>query len=105
MVSWLPWGKFLLVADCVKVEDDAHGFLFRDFVTSNGQFGLLDNWLRAIKDLYYIHQHQLEPIADMNARADLLCELNVARSVENVCHTSIVQNAWNRGQNLSVHGT
>ncbi|KAI9021301.1 carbonic anhydrase [Hyaloraphidium curvatum] len=68
------------------------------------QYGLLDNWLRAIKDLYYIHHHQLEPIPDFSARADLLCELNVARSVENVCHTSIVQNAWSRGQKLSVHG-
>ncbi|KXS20577.1 carbonic anhydrase [Gonapodya prolifera JEL478] len=70
----------------------------------NQQFGLLDNWLRSIKDLYYVHQHQLETIDDIKARGDLLCELNVARSVENVCYTSIVQNAWAKGWEVNVHG-
>ncbi len=70
----------------------------------NRQLGLIDNWLRHIKDVYSRHREELEAIADPAARADRLCELNVVEQVRNVCHTTIVQNAWARGQALAVHG-
>jgi carbonic anhydrase len=70
----------------------------------NDQFGLIDNWLRNIKDIYAQNKPELEQIKDPNARNDRLCELNVLAQVKNVCHTTIVQNAWGRSQNLAVHG-
>ncbi|SDU39236.1 carbonic anhydrase [Pseudomonas pohangensis] len=70
---------------------------------SHNELGLIDNWLRAIKALYHQSREQFEGL-DEEARVDLLCELNVQRQVRNVCHTTIVQNAWKRNQQLSVHG-
>ncbi|MVW75019.1 carbonate dehydratase [Pseudomonas xionganensis] len=67
------------------------------------ELGLIDNWLRALKALYHQHREQFVGL-EADARVDLLCELNVQRQVRNVCHTTIVQNAWNRGQPLAVHG-
>ena len=67
------------------------------------ELGLIDNWLRALKALYHQHREQFVGLDD-EARVNLLCELNVQRQVRNVCHTTIVQNAWHRGQDLSVHG-
>ncbi|PID54875.1 MAG: carbonate dehydratase [Gammaproteobacteria bacterium] len=66
--------------------------------------GLIDNWLRHIKDVMHAHEQELTDIADMDQRVDRLCELNVIEQVNNVCCTTIVQNAWQRGQELSVHG-
>jgi carbonic anhydrase len=66
--------------------------------------GLIDNWLRHIRDVHMIHRDELAAIADPGARANRLCELNVAAQVANVCHTTIVQDAWRRGQPLAVHG-
>ncbi|WP_426414811.1 carbonate dehydratase [Aestuariirhabdus sp. LZHN29] len=68
------------------------------------ELGLIDNWLRVIRDIYHQHHDRFEMLSDDEARADLLCELNVIEQVGNVCHTNIVQNAWRRGQDLSVHG-
>ena len=65
--------------------------------------GLIDNWLRDVKDLYEKNRTRLE-LLDEEARIDRLCELNVAHQVANVCYTTIVQRAWRRGQPLSVHG-
>ena len=70
----------------------------------NDQFGLIDNWLRHIKDNYARHKKELDAIADPKERGDRLCELNVVEQVKNVCHTTIVQNAWATGRPLSVHG-
>lgn len=70
----------------------------------NQEHGLIDNWLRHIKDIYRIHQKRLEELPEGQARLDLLCELNVIEQVANVCHTSIVQNAWKNGQEVAVHG-
>ena len=70
---------------------------------SHEEYGLIDNWLRALKALYHLHRKQFTGLTD-EQRVDLLCELNVQRQVRNVCHTTIVQNAWKRGQSLSVHG-
>jgi carbonic anhydrase len=66
--------------------------------------GLIDNWLRNIKDVQYVHQAHLESLPGDQARIDRLCELNVMAQVANVCHTTIAQNAWSRGQQLEVHG-
>ncbi len=66
--------------------------------------GLIDNWLRHIRDVYLVNRAELDAIADADAREDRLCELNVAAQVANVCHTTIVQGAWTRGQELTVHG-
>lgn len=66
--------------------------------------GLVDNWLRHIRDIYSKYEHVLNLIADETRRIEKLCELNVIEQVANVCHTTIVQEAWKRGQELAVHG-
>ena len=66
--------------------------------------GLIDNWLRHIGDVHARHCRELDAIGDEEARADRLCELNVAAQVENVCRTTIVQAAWQQGRPLVVHG-
>ncbi len=71
---------------------------------SNKQFGLIDNWLRHIKDVYRLHAKTLDAIDDEETRCDRLVELNVVENVYNLCKTSIVQNAWQTGQQLGVHG-
>ncbi|MFC0515687.1 carbonate dehydratase [Mucilaginibacter angelicae] len=70
----------------------------------NNQFGLIDNWLRHIKDVYRLHADELDAIADETERSNRLVELNVIENVNNLCKTSIVQNAWKNGQELAVHG-
>lgn len=70
----------------------------------NADNGLIDKWLRNIKDVQQNHQLELDQIKDKTQRLDLLCELNVAAQVSNVCHTTTAQNAWQRGQSLSIHG-
>ena len=66
--------------------------------------GLVDNWLRHIRDLYYHHQANLDAITNETQRLRKLCELNVIEQVINVGNTTIVQDAWARGQNVAVHG-
>jgi carbonic anhydrase len=66
--------------------------------------GLIDNWLRNIKDIIYEYAGELRAIDDVSDQADRLCELSVCRQVQNVASTTIVQNAWLRGQSLDVHG-
>nr|WP_245399698.1 carbonate dehydratase [Atopomonas sediminilitoris] len=70
---------------------------------SHKELGLIDNWLRALKALYHQSLDQFEGLDD-DAKVNRLCELNVLRQVRNVCHTTIVQNAWMAGTELSVHG-
>ncbi len=70
----------------------------------NADNGLIDNWLRNIKDVQHRHRKKIEAIEDREARLELLCELNVKTQVAHVCHTTIAQNAWQRGQPLAVHG-
>jgi len=64
--------------------------------------GMIDNWLRHIKDVGRFHAAELEQL-DEHARLDRLCELNVLEQAANVCNSSVVQNAWNNGADLSVH--
>ena len=68
------------------------------------QLGLIDGWLRGIRDLYYEHRVHLSKLASEEEQVDRLCELSVIQQVANVSHTTIVQNAWHRGQPLAVHG-
>ncbi|MES2109801.1 MAG: carbonate dehydratase [Bacteroidota bacterium] len=70
----------------------------------NQQVGLIDNWLRHIKDVYRLHKTELDAIADITERGNKLVEFNVVEAVYNLCKTSIVQNAWKDGQKLGVHG-
>lgn len=71
---------------------------------ANQQFGLLDYWVRNIREVYLKHQETMDEISDDKKRLDRLCELNVVEQAANVSHTNIVQNAWKRGQELTVHG-
>ena len=66
--------------------------------------GLIDNWLRHIRDVHQKHEAALGRIADEKDRLNRLCELNIIEQVANVCHTTIVQAAWQRGQELTIHG-
>lgn len=70
----------------------------------NKQYGLIDNWLRHIKDVYRLHHLELEAIPDLKLRARKFVELNVMEQVADLCKTTIVQNAWKKKQPLSVHG-
>jgi carbonic anhydrase len=70
----------------------------------NLQLGLIDNWLRHVQDVIHEHEELLAKIDDENKRFDRLCELNVIAQVLNVGRTTIVQSAWQRGQELVVHG-
>jgi carbonic anhydrase len=71
---------------------------------SNKQFGLIDNWLRHIKDVYRLHSHELDRITDETQKQNRLVELNVSEQVYNLCKTSIIQNAWMERHDLEVHG-
>ena len=66
--------------------------------------GLADNWLRHVKDVHQKHERYLGDMIPSSKRQDRLCELNVIEQVVNVCETTIVQDAWARGQELTVHG-
>lgn len=70
----------------------------------NKQVGLIDNWLRHIKDVYRLHQDELNAIEDLSKRSDRLVELNVREQVRDLAKTSIVQNAWANGKPILVHG-
>ncbi|HEY0255677.1 MAG TPA: carbonate dehydratase [Kofleriaceae bacterium] len=66
--------------------------------------GLIDNWLRHIRDVHLWNRNELNDIQDLALRTNRLAELNVEAQVANVCHTTIVQDAWRRGQEVTVHG-
>lgn len=68
------------------------------------QIGLVDNWLRNIRDVYFHNREKFTDNLNDMEKVNLLCELNVAQQVANVSHTNIVQNAWDQGQKLTIHG-
>ena len=70
----------------------------------NLRLGLVDNWLRHIQDVRQKHAAVLDLIPDAKERLNRLCELNIIEQVHNVCHTTVLQDAWSRGQNVTVHG-
>ena len=70
----------------------------------NSSIGIIDNWIRHIKDVYRFHQNELDAITDENERFNKFVEVNVKEQVLDLAKTSIVQNAWKTGQELSIHG-
>jgi carbonic anhydrase len=66
--------------------------------------GLIDNWLRHIQDVADRHRAELDALAGEEVKVNRLCELNVLEQASNVCRTSVVLEAWQRGQPLAVHG-
>ncbi|MBX7106253.1 MAG: carbonate dehydratase [Gemmataceae bacterium] len=70
----------------------------------NKRLGLIDNWLRHVQDVQEKYRGVLSPITDEAERQDRLCELNVIEQAVNVCQTTVVQQAWRAGQDLTVHG-
>ena len=70
----------------------------------NQRVGLADNWLRHVQDVSAKHDAHVAMVADMAQRIDRLCELNVLEQVVNVCQTTILRDAWARGQDVAVHG-
>jgi carbonic anhydrase len=72
---------------------------------TGGRVGLVDNWLRHVQDVAQKHERYLgSALADVAKQSERLCELNVVEQVVNVCQTTIVQDCWERGQELTVHG-
>ncbi|MEN9935298.1 MAG: hypothetical protein RLZZ387_1877 [Chloroflexota bacterium] len=70
----------------------------------DSRLGLIDNWLRHVQDVKKKHAPLLEGFADEQERVDRLCELNVIEQVSNVAQTTVIQSAWDRGQELEIHG-
>jgi carbonic anhydrase len=75
-----------------------------DAAYHNRQLGLIDNWLRHVQDVRDKHERTLATFPEEARRMDKLCELNVIEQVASACQTSVVRQAWGRGQELSVHG-
>ena len=73
-------------------------------VLRGDRIGLSDNWLRHVQDVRQKHEARLTVLEGATLRADRLCELNVIEQAVNVCRTTIVRDAWERGQSLQVHG-
>jgi carbonic anhydrase len=67
------------------------------------EHGLIDNWLRHVKDVIRFNAEKFKGL-EHDEKLDLLCEINVKEQVTNICNTTIVQNAWKQGDELSVHG-
>lgn len=70
----------------------------------HNQFGISDYWLRNIRDIYFNRLEAFNDTQTEEEKVNMLCEFNVMQQVANVSHTNVVQNAWRRGQKLSVHG-
>jgi carbonic anhydrase len=70
----------------------------------NQVHGLIDNWLTRIRDIYVQHAEEVDRLDSETKKVDRMCELNVIEQVKTVTHTTIVQDAWARGQQVSVHG-
>jgi carbonic anhydrase len=71
---------------------------------SDRKLGLVDNWLRHVQDVRWKHKAELETLGGEEQRQRRLCELNVVEQVTNVSQTTVVRDAWSRGQPLAVHG-
>jgi carbonic anhydrase len=70
----------------------------------NLKLGLINNWLRHVQDVHQKYDSHLATLMEDEARADRLCELNVMEQVVNVCQTTVVEGAWERGHDVTVHG-
>ncbi|MEY4674847.1 MAG: hypothetical protein RL148_2631 [Planctomycetota bacterium] len=81
-----------------------HGCGGVEAVVRDSRVGLVDNWLRHVRDVHEKHRELVLSVADRPDRRDLLCELNVIEQCLNVCGTTVVQDAWSRGQQVTVTG-
>ena len=70
----------------------------------DNSYGLIDNWLRHIQDVYRFNKAEMDKVTDEKERVNRLCELNVIEQVANVSNTMTLQNAWRQKQNITVHG-
>ena len=70
----------------------------------DARFGLIDNWLRHVQDVHKKHRAAIDALPDADARLARLCELNVVEQARSVCETTILQDAWARGQDVTVYG-
>ena len=70
---------------------------------TDNEYGLVDNWLRHVKDVYRFNEKKFDGLDDRQ-KHNLLCELNVKEQVRNISNTTIVKNAWKAGKELSIHG-
>lgn len=73
-------------------------------VLEKAQHGLVDLWLQSVRDVYAQEQKSLDAVGDPQEKWNRLVELNAIYQVMNVCHTTIVQDAWAKGKKLAVHG-
>ncbi len=71
---------------------------------SNSRKGLIDNWLCHIKDVFWKHEAMFAGITDEKKRSDLMCELNVIEQTANICRTTVLGDAWEQNQEITVHG-
>jgi carbonic anhydrase len=69
----------------------------------NSRLGVAEHWIRPVRDLCECHRHELDLLPNEDAKVDRLSELNVMAQVRNLCRSSIIQDAWSRGQQLSIH--
>ena len=69
----------------------------------NTSHGLIDNWLYSIRNIYHRNKHRMDALQSEEERHNVLCELNVMQQVKNVAHSHVVQDAWAKGQDLTVH--
>ncbi len=70
----------------------------------NARYGLIDNWLRHIQDIVHLHARELESIVDDESKLNRLCEINIVEQVISAGETTIVRDAWDRGEDLFIHG-
>jgi carbonic anhydrase len=70
----------------------------------NGDHGVIDSWISSIKDMYTREKEAIESVADDAARFKLMCELNTKEQVINLAHSKTIQRAWQRGQEVAIHG-
>ncbi len=68
------------------------------------RYGLVDNWLQHVKDIYNRNEDKFASCEDEEEKIDILCEINVIEQVLNLCHTTVVQDAWKSGQKFELHG-
>ena len=71
---------------------------------NDNSYGLIDNWLRHLQDVYRFHKAEMDSLTHEKDRIDRLCELNVIEQAANVCNTMTLRNAWLEKQNITVHG-
>ncbi len=95
---------YLKVEDIIVCGHYGYGYGGVKAAMQDNKLGLIDNWLRHIRDVRQKHEDILTGVDDPEIELKLLCEFNVIEQVYNVCHATIVQNAWEQGQTLSVHG-